>query len=259
MTPPGTPPGLVAGAAARPRGHRESVRAEEGRRVSERTTVDPNWIGPQEDQGERRILRWSLGFAAIVHGVLFLVHFPTAAREPAAPEPERAVYVMQQVRFRPPPPPDPQRPIPARRARRVPMPDPTPDAPEPVREPRVEVDLEIPDVDELVLAEIEVAPPLETGPVWVRGDVQRPEKIDEVMPVYTEIARKARIQGHVVLQTVIDKHGNVEDIKVLKGLPMGLTAAAVDAVSRWRYRPATLNGMPVAVYFNLTVQFALQG
>lgn len=39
---------------------------------------------------------------------------------------------------------------------------------------------------------------------------------------------------------------------------MGLAEAAVDAVQQWKYQPATLNGKPVAVYFNLTVNFQLQ-
>ena len=79
-----------------------------------------------------------------------------------------------------------------------------------------------------------------------------------MQPQYTEIARKARIQGVVILQTIIDKDGNITDVKVLKGLPMGLTEAATTAVTQWKHNPATLNGKPVAVYFNLTVNFQLQ-
>ena len=45
---------------------------------------------------------------------------------------------------------------------------------------------------------------------------------------------------------------------VLKGLPMGLSEAAEEAVKRWKFKPATLNGKPVSVYFNLTVNFQLQ-
>jgi TonB family protein len=56
---------------------------------------------------------------------------------------------------------------------------------------------------------------------------------------------------------VIDKSGAVRDVKVLKGLPFGLDQAAADAVRRWRFRPGTLNGQPVDVLFNLTVNFKL--
>ena len=73
-----------------------------------------------------------------------------------------------------------------------------------------------------------------------------------------EIARKARIQGVVIVEAIIDKEGNVTNVKILKGLPMGLDSAASDAVSKWKFRPATLNGKPVAVIYNLTVNFRLQ-
>ena len=114
-------------------------------------------------------------------------------------------------------------------------------------------------VDDLVIAVPDAPPaPAPSGPIFVTGDVQKPEKISDVQPQYSEIARKARIQGVVILQTIIDKDGNITDIKILKGLPMGLSEAAVNAVSQWKYKPATLNGKPVAVYFNLTVNFQLQ-
>ena len=88
--------------------------------------------------------------------------------------------------------------------------------------------------------------------------MQKPVKISSPQPQYTEIARKARIQGVVILQTIINKDGDITDVKILKGLPMGLAEAAVAAVQQWKYQPATLNGRPVAVYFNLTVNFQLQ-
>jgi protein TonB len=72
------------------------------------------------------------------------------------------------------------------------------------------------------------------------------------------VARRANVQGVVVVQATIDERGNVTDIKVLRGLPMGLEQAAIEAVRTWRYKPATLHGKPVKVYFNLTVNFQLQ-
>ncbi len=48
------------------------------------------------------------------------------------------------------------------------------------------------------------------------------------------------------------------DVKVLKGLPSGLTEAAVEAVPKWRFEPATLEGNPVAVYYLVTVSFSVQ-
>ena len=86
-----------------------------------------------------------------------------------------------------------------------------------------------------------------------------PVKINAPQPQYTEIARKARIQGVVIVQAIIDKEGNVTSVKLLKGLPMGLDTAALDAIKRWKFKPATLaDGRPVAVYYTLTVNFQLQ-
>ena len=96
------------------------------------------------------------------------------------------------------------------------------------------------------------------GPIRVGGDVKPPEKIFGPNPRYTKDARKARIQGVVIIEAIIDKQGNVTNVKILKTLPMGLDQAAADAVYRWKFRPATLNGEPVAVLFNLTANFRLQ-
>jgi protein TonB len=95
-------------------------------------------------------------------------------------------------------------------------------------------------------------------PMRVAGDVKPPITISRVDPEYTEVARKARIEGIVVLEAVIDRDGNVTNARILKGLPMGLAENALNAVLRWKFKPGTLNGQPVPVYYNLTVTFRLQ-
>ncbi|NNE58322.1 MAG: energy transducer TonB [Hellea sp.] len=99
---------------------------------------------------------------------------------------------------------------------------------------------------------------VDQGPIYVGGDVAAPKAISKPKPSYTEIARKARVQGVVIVQAIIDKNGNVTSVKVLKGLPMGLDENAVNTVKQWKFEPATLNGKPVEVYYNLTVNFTLQ-
>jgi protein TonB len=138
------------------------------------------------------------------------------------------------------------------------MPDPTPDDPEPIRMPDVKEEFEIADVADFGIAIPDSPQPVETGPLFVVGDVQAPVLLADMQPRYTEIARKSRIQGMVILQTIIDREGRITNVKVLKGLPMGLTDAAVAAVEQRRYEPATLNGRPVAVILTLTVNFQLQ-
>ncbi|MBK5258351.1 MAG: energy transducer TonB [Thermoanaerobaculia bacterium] len=60
-----------------------------------------------------------------------------------------------------------------------------------------------------------------------------------------------------IVEAIIDRHGNVDRVRVIKGLPMGLSEAAERAVRQWKFKPGTLNGQPVDVIFNLTVNFKL--
>jgi protein TonB len=104
---------------------------------------------------------------------------------------------------------------------------------------------------------IEAPPPKQDAPLRVGGDVKAPIVINRVEPQYPEVARKARISGMVIVECTISKTGDVTGIHVLKPLPFGLDQAAVDAVKRWKFKPGTLNGQPVDVIFNLTVNFKL--
>jgi metallo-beta-lactamase class B len=88
----------------------------------------------------------------------------------------------------------------------------------------------------------------------VGGAVSRPERISSVPVKYPEAAAKARINGVVIVEAVIDEQGNVASTKILKGLPMGLDKAAQDAVRQWKFKPAMAYGKPVKVYFSLTVE-----
>lgn len=212
-----------------------------------------------EYEQDSRTLKYALIVAAVFHLILLAVNLPEMTHEVQGEQKKPKIYVVQQVRFKQPPPKQEQQQVPERKKTKVPIPDPTPDEPEPIRLPEEEQpDIEIPDSD--IFFDIPDAPPAvePDGPIIVAGDVVPPEKVDAPQPVYTETARKARIQGVVIVQAIIDKAGNVTNVKVLKGLPMGLEQSAVDAVKRWKFRPATLNGKPVAVYYNLTVNFRIQ-
>ena len=100
------------------------------------------------------------------------------------------------------------------------------------------------------------APP--SGPLRVGGAVKAPVVTNRAQPEYTEVARKARIAGTVIVEAIIDKNGNVDRVKVIKGLPMGLSEEAEKAVRKWKFRPGTMNGQNVDTIFNLTVTFQLE-
>jgi protein TonB len=83
------------------------------------------------------------------------------------------------------------------------------------------------------------------------------ELINRIEPEYPSLARTARQQGMVLIEATIGVDGTIQDLRVITGPPL-LRQAAVDAVSRWRYRPYLLNGQAVPVTTTVSVNFVLQ-
>ena len=79
-----------------------------------------------------------------------------------------------------------------------------------------------------------------------------------VQPAYPPLARQARIQGEVRLRAIISRTGTIENLAVLRGHAL-LIPAAIEAVRQWRYRPYVLNGEPIEVETEITVNFVLAG
>jgi protein TonB len=102
-------------------------------------------------------------------------------------------------------------------------------------------------------------PPVgETAPIHLSFNMTKPEVIHRVEPRYSEQARRAGVQGMVIVEAVIDEQGNVTNVRLVRGLPMALDQAAMQAVQQWRFKPALLNGRPVKVFYTLTVNFTIQ-
>jgi protein TonB len=93
-------------------------------------------------------------------------------------------------------------------------------------------------------------------PVRVGGQVRAPGQLRKVNPVYPQEAQDARVQGVVILETMIGNDGRVSNAKILRSIPL-LDQAALDAVRQWEYEPTLLNGAPVPVIMTVTVQFTL--
>jgi protein TonB len=81
--------------------------------------------------------------------------------------------------------------------------------------------------------------------------------VSKVPPVYPPDARAARVQGAVVLAAIIGQDGSVQSLRVVSSASPLLEKAALDAVKQWRYRPYLLNGNPVEVDTQITVNFTL--
>ncbi len=94
--------------------------------------------------------------------------------------------------------------------------------------------------------------------VRVSQGVTQGMKIKDVSPIYPEGAKRARIQGPVVMHAVIDKNGDIADVEVVNG-PIELAISAVNAVRLWKYRPYILKGEPVEVDTTITVNYTLSG
>ena len=91
----------------------------------------------------------------------------------------------------------------------------------------------------------------------IGGNVTPPKIIDKTEPSYTQEARDAKIEGSVLLSVVIEADGTVTNIVVKRGLDPGLDANAVEALAKWRFKPAEKDGQPVRVAASVEVNFRL--
>jgi periplasmic protein TonB len=87
--------------------------------------------------------------------------------------------------------------------------------------------------------------------------VTPPQLLYKVEPEFSEEARRAKYQGMVLLSIEVDASGNVRKVRVLQPLGMGLDEKAIEAVSRWRFRPGLFDGKPVATEATVQVTFQL--
>ena len=77
-----------------------------------------------------------------------------------------------------------------------------------------------------------------------------------VDPEFTESARKKHLAGDVMVAFIVDRNGRPKDIRVVKGVGLGLDEKAVEAVRQYRFKPATeADGQPVAMPLTIDVNF----
>jgi len=111
-----------------------------------------------------------------------------------------------------------------------------------------------------IISSTPVAVPKVATPTRVRVSqgVTQGLLIRKIQPNYPPLARQARIQGQVLLAAEISKDGSIENLHLISGHPM-LAPAAIEAVKQWKYKPYILNGEPVEVETQITVNFTLSG
>ncbi len=93
-------------------------------------------------------------------------------------------------------------------------------------------------------------------PVRVGGEVKQPKLIYGPDPAYPVLAVQSRISGVVVIDAIIDEHGNVTAERALSGQPL-LIQAALDAVAKRKYEPTVLDGEPTPIDLRVEVSFRM--
>ena len=96
-----------------------------------------------------------------------------------------------------------------------------------------------------------------SGRSGTRGGITAPVLLWKSEPEYSDEARKAKLQGTVVLYIEVDPRGQVGNIRVRQSLGLGLDERAIAAVAKWKFRPGYLNGKPVATGAMVEVNFRL--
>lgn len=102
-----------------------------------------------------------------------------------------------------------------------------------------------------------VSGPRGGDPLRVRASVVAPRLKKKVEPSYPAEARKAGEEGVSIYEAVISATGCVWDLRLLKSSTPRLDVLGMDAISQWKYEPATLDGRPVRVYLTVTVTWGL--
>jgi protein TonB len=104
------------------------------------------------------------------------------------------------------------------------------------------------DVEDEIFVAVEESPELIGGMAALREDVE-----------YPRFARKAGVEGRVIVQFVVGKDGSVQDPTVIRGVHDLLDKAAVKAVKKQKFTPGKQRGRPVRVQMSLPVTFTLKG
>lgn len=239
-----------------------------------------------QQESSRGRERLSALFALLLHGMLFLIVIPTAARQLtdnqtlvlarlAPPLSEAAAAGTLSTE-------GPKAAAPSIATTQEPIPMPLLETPRPaVRSNR----LDAPEIQpmewqglELRIGEIAGPPAAGPGQSGERGSlsglgpagegeayragvggVSRPKLLVQTLPSYTDSAIKARVQGTVLLRAVVRRDGSVDSIQVLRGLGHGLDEKAIEEIANhWKFRPGLRNGQPVDVSATIEVSFSLR-
>ena len=93
--------------------------------------------------------------------------------------------------------------------------------------------------------------------VPITDDVVKPVPVKKVKPKYTLAAKRKRVHGTIIAQGLIDENGNVVEVRILRKMrnSFGLEKEVIKALKKWKFQPATKNGVKVKVYDTFLFKF----
>jgi len=94
------------------------------------------------------------------------------------------------------------------------------------------------------------------APIRVGGRIKAPRILVQTAPLYPTLAMQSRLEGEILIDAVIDPHGNVVEVHAISGHPL-LIPAALAAVAQWKYEPTYLNDIAIPVQLAVKVTFQL--
>jgi protein TonB len=99
--------------------------------------------------------------------------------------------------------------------------------------------------------------PDDNGPLKVAEEIQKLRIVEQVKPIYPELAKISRTEGSVTLQLTINREGGVSKVEIVNG-PALLTRAAQDAAKGWKYKPTIVNGQAMEVITQVHISFTMK-
>jgi periplasmic protein TonB len=212
---------------------------------------------PEQDLQNYYAIHFELGL------ILVLIVFILAARVQFRPNSDFEIIQLEQEEVE-------MEEIVTTRQIETPPPPPRPPVPVPVPDHTIIEDVEI-----FLDAEFDLGSPLQMPPRPVQEEEAEPEEgffiVVEQMPEligglsalqqqirYPDMARRAGIQGLVVVQFIVNEHGEIENPRILRGIGGGCDEEALRVVRNARFNPGLQRGRPVRVQYQLPVFFRLQ-
>ncbi|OGF68098.1 MAG: hypothetical protein A2Y62_05690 [Candidatus Fischerbacteria bacterium RBG_13_37_8] len=205
---------------------------------------------------QKKNVRIAVLGAVIIHLIIFVIRFPQQVHQITEGPPPDIIRVNRpEVKL----PPRPNPPI-DKKFKTLPVPDPTPDEPEPIIEQKpIQPEDDFPTDNDSNIFIDSAGPPLNPdAPARIGENGEQAVLKYKVEPEYPEEARRARIEGVVILEAVIKKDGTVGDVEVIKSVEPSLDQAAIKAIKQFLFIPGKINGKPVNSYFIAGITFKLQ-